>query len=443
MQQAMEQEGKTILQHLQEQGYEAYFVGGCVRDKVLGRSIKDFDIATSALPEQVMASFPRIVPTGLQHGTVTVIMKHGAYEVTTFRAESQYEDHRRPQEVTYISSLTQDLRRRDFTINAMAMNQDGEIFDPFGGREDLAAGLLRCVGEAEERFGEDALRMLRCLRFASVYGLEVESQTWQALLRQAPLLRHVAMERVRSELQSMLAGPAPAQALRLLLASRLWQHFKRQLSLPFEMWLAQPAALDAVGALEEHRTRWALLLLLLEMPTDVVRSALQELTFSRADTDAVAGVLALYEQLARQLLPDAAAAPADLEPRQLSRLWKVAAVAHGLQPARDLLQVLRVLLPSYDAAQAASDSVLARFMHDAASLLAEHGSTWLEEMPCSTLKELAVNGSDLVQALDRPAGPWIGQMLYWLLEQVALGELLNDRTSLLLAIAEADPKLYS
>ncbi|MEC0269793.1 CCA tRNA nucleotidyltransferase, partial [Paenibacillus anseongense] len=319
-----------VLAKLTEAGYEAYLVGGCVRDAVLDRPIKDIDIATSALPEQVIACFPRTAPTGLQHGTVTVILQQGTYEVTTFRQEAEYEGFRRPTSVEYISDLTEDLKRRDFTMNAMAMDRGGEVIDPFAGQKDLALGVLRCVGKAEERFGEDALRMLRCIRFASTYDLQVEESTWQALLAQAPLLRHIAMERVRSELQRMIDGPAPARAVRLLLASRLTAHLKKQLPLPFERWLAWDDALDAVSALEEQHDRWSMLLMLLEVPADVVRTALQELTFSRADGDAVEAVLALREAVAAS-----AADPAPLE-----RVWKLGAVRSGIAAARALLRLL-------------------------------------------------------------------------------------------------------
>jgi tRNA nucleotidyltransferase (CCA-adding enzyme) len=454
MQEAMEQEARSILTKLQEQGHEAYFVGGCVRDAVLGRKVKDIDIATSALPEQVMACFPRTAPTGLQHGTVMVLLEQGTYEVTTFRTESQYESYRRPKEVAFITSLTEDLRRRDFTMNAMAMDHDLQIIDPFGGQKDLKAGILRCVGKAEERFGEDALRMLRCVRFASTYGLEVEAKTWQALLRQAPLLRHIAMERVRSELQRMIEGPAPARAVRLLLASRLWRHFKKQLKLPFEMWLTQPLALEAVSALPEQHTRWAMLLLLLQAPTDEVRTALQELTFSRADTDAVVGVLALHERLAGQLLsPAAAEAGRLLDLAQLERVWKLAALKHGREPAKAALRVWQALLLAQARAEAGGEDLarsagwslptpssassapqpLVEFLQTLAPLLVQYGNGWLEEIPCMQLKELAITGSQLVERANKPAGPWIGEKLTKLLEEVALGQLPNEREALLKA----------
>ncbi|WP_310193676.1 CCA tRNA nucleotidyltransferase [Bacillus sp. 3255] len=411
-----------MLAKLTEAGYEAYLVGGCVRDAVLGRSIKDIDIATSARPEQVIACFPRTAPTGLQHGTVTVILPQGTYEVTTFRMEAEYEGFRRPASVAYISDLTEDLKRRDFTMNAMAMDAEGRVIDPFAGQEDLAAGVLRCVGKAEERFGEDALRMLRCVRFASAYELEVEASTWQALLAQAPLLRHIAMERVRSELQRMVDGPAPARAVRLLLASRLAAHFKKQLPLPFERWLAWDDALDGVSALENQHDRWAMLLMLLEVPADIVRSALQELTFSRADSDAVWAVLAMREALAG----------AAADPAQLERVWKLGAVQRGEAAARALLRLLRVL-PQEDGRR----GELALFLQQAAPELLRRGDAWLSEIACFSLKELAISGKDLASELGLQPGPWMGVLLQQLLERTALGEIPNERAMLLLAARAA------
>ncbi|MEW9698955.1 CCA tRNA nucleotidyltransferase [Paenibacillus sp. SI8] len=424
-----------VLAKLIAAGYEAYLVGGCVRDAVLGKPIKDIDIATSARPEQVIACFPRTAPTGLQHGTVTVILEQGTYEVTTFRKEAQYEGFRRPASVEYISDLTEDLRRRDFTMNAMAMDMAGQVLDPFDGQKDLASGILRCVGAASERFGEDALRMLRCIRFASTYKLEVEEKTWQALLAQAPLLRHIAMERVRSELQRMVEGPAPARAVRLLLASGLTGHLKKQLPLPFEHWLAHDDALDAVSALPDQHARWAMLVMLLEAPADTVRMALQELTFSRADSAAVVAVLALRETLAAQLLggaPQDAAVQVQADPAPLERVWKLEAVRRGRSAALTLLQVLRAL------PQPRSGSgELARFVKEIVPELLRHAPKWLSEVPCYSLKELAITGTDLAESLGKKPGPWMGPLLQQLLEQTALGDQPNERESLLQAAFDA------
>lgn len=424
----------VVLARLTEAGYEAYLVGGCVRDAVLARPIKDVDIATSALPEQVMQVFERTVPTGLQHGTVTVLIAQGTYEVTTFRKEAAYEGFRRPSSVEYISDLNEDLKRRDFTMNAMAMDGAGGLLDPFGGQDDLAAGVLRCVGVAEERFGEDALRMLRCIRFASTYGLTIEESTLQALLAKAPLLRHIAMERVRSELQRMVEGPAPARAVRLLLASGLLAHLKKQLPLPFEAWLAWDDALDAVSALDEQHDRWAMLLMLLEVPADTVRAALQELTFSRADGAAVAGVLALREEVAAQASgggPEGAAGVI-LDPTPLERVWKLGAVRRGEAAARALLRLLREL-PQVDGKR----GELARFLVTSAPELLRCGEAWLKEVPCFSLKELALSGQDVAAALDQQPGPWMGQLLQELLERAALGEIPNEREALIHAAQAA------
>lgn len=204
-----------ILWTLERGGYAAWCVGGCVRDRFLGREPQDWDVTTSARPEQTMALFgARALPTGLRHGTVTVCCGAERVEVTTFRRDGAYRDHRRPETVTFTDSLTEDLRRRDFTVNAMAMDRQGAVRDPFGGREDLANGVLRCVGAAEERLREDALRILRGLRFSACLGLVPEAETAAAMHRCAPLLRDIAPERIWEELRRLLCGAWAAEALR-------------------------------------------------------------------------------------------------------------------------------------------------------------------------------------------------------------------------------------
>ncbi|WP_128083557.1 CCA tRNA nucleotidyltransferase, partial [Paenibacillus sp. DMB5] len=212
---------RKVITGLLESGREAYFVGGCIRDELLGRPVHDIDLTTSALPEEVMAVFPRCVPTGLAHGTVTVLQDGFSFEVTTYRTESGYADHRRPEHVSFVSDVKEDLRRRDFTINAICCGLDGELVDPFLGAQDLSARLIRCVGSAEERFDEDALRMLRCVRFASVLDFAVAKNTWRGLLRQRDKLAHIAVERVRAETERIVEGPHPVRGLGLLARSGL------------------------------------------------------------------------------------------------------------------------------------------------------------------------------------------------------------------------------
>ena len=201
------QEVKQVLHTLNGAGYEAFVVGGCVRDILRGVMPHDWDITTSALPEETMALFPHFaIPTGLKHGTVTVLSGSYPCEVTTYRADGEYTDHRRPDGVTFTRSLREDLARRDFTVNAMAMDETGEVVDPFGGREDLRAHILRCVGEPAKRFSEDALRILRALRFAATLGFSIEYETKEAIFSLKDDLHYVAAERVREEITKLLLG---------------------------------------------------------------------------------------------------------------------------------------------------------------------------------------------------------------------------------------------
>ena len=180
---------KAILHTLQEAGYEAYAVGGCIRDSLLGRRPDDWDITTSAKPQETKALFGKTIDTGIQHGTVTV-MRHGrGYEVTTYRVDGEYEDGRHPKEVTFTASLKEDLKRRDFTVNAMAYNEKDGLVDLFGGRQDLEQKIIRCVGEANERFEEDALRIMRAVRFSAQLGFSIEERTKEAIRGHAGRLR--------------------------------------------------------------------------------------------------------------------------------------------------------------------------------------------------------------------------------------------------------------
>lgn len=206
----------NILCALYSAGHRAVLAGGCVRDSLLGRRPSDWDIASSASPEEVLALFPRCVPTGIKHGTVTVLSGGGSVEVTAFRAEGGYSDHRRPDSVSFGCPLEADLARRDLTVNAMAMDAAGEITDPFGGRDDLRRRLLRCVGEPERRFDEDALRMLRTVRFSAQLGFEIEPRTLEAIRALAHLASGLSAERVRDELLKTLRSPAPGLVWQLV-----------------------------------------------------------------------------------------------------------------------------------------------------------------------------------------------------------------------------------
>lgn len=198
-----------ILKTLKEAGFEAYVVGGCVRDSLLGKEPSDWDITTSAAPEQVKALFPRTVDTGIKHGTVTVLAGGEGFEVTTYRIDGKYEDGRHPSKVTFTPNLEEDLLRRDFTINAMAYNDETGLVDYFGGREDMRIGVIRCVGRPEDRLQEDALRILRAIRFAAQLGYHVDAYTVTAIRRLAPNLKNISVERIQAELVKIMLSPHP------------------------------------------------------------------------------------------------------------------------------------------------------------------------------------------------------------------------------------------
>lgn len=198
-----------IIEELNRAGYEAYAVGGCIRDTLLNRTPEDWDITTSASPWEVKRLFRKTVDTGLQHGTVTVMLHHIGYEVTTYRIDGEYEDGRHPKKVVFTKSLVEDLKRRDFTINAMAYNEKNGIIDKFGGMTDLEKKIIRCVGNAEERFREDALRMLRAIRFAAQLGFTIEEKTEEAMKKLAGTLEKVSRERIQVELNKLLLSAYP------------------------------------------------------------------------------------------------------------------------------------------------------------------------------------------------------------------------------------------
>ncbi len=238
---------EKIVRGLCAAGFPAYYVGGCVRDRLLGRPVHDWDVTTAALPEEVMALFEHCVPTGIRHGTVTVFLDGAQAEVTTFRTEGVYLDGRHPSEVRFVRTLAEDLSRRDFTINAMAMDADGNVTDLFGGRDDLARRCIRCVGDPEKRFREDALRMLRAYRFSAQLGFALDAATAGAVERCAPLAAALSMERIRDEMEKTLLSPRPP-VLRMMAEAGLLKAAGID-ALPELDWLAELPA--------EPPVRWA------------------------------------------------------------------------------------------------------------------------------------------------------------------------------------------
>ncbi|MEK3721816.1 CCA tRNA nucleotidyltransferase [Paenibacillus sp. FSL H8-0034] len=431
MKEMMEQGAYSVLTKLQEQGYEAYLVGGCVRDKQLLRPVKDYDIATSAKPEQVLELFERTIPTGLQHGTVTVVLGAHHYEVTTFRKEAAYEQFRRPAEVQFIDSLHEDLQRRDFTMNAMALDQHGNLIDPFGGLADMEHGLLRCVGNASERFTEDALRMLRCIRFSAEYGLEVEAATWKALCEHSLLLKHIAMERVRMELERMIAGADPLKALRLLVSSGILRETKQALKLAQLDPVHMPAA---IHLLLESDARWTYLFLSIGLNAAEIEADMRVLTFSVDQIKRVYKAAAAFYMLRDGLLlnqPEYVQEPT-LEKR-LEHLWKLGALTYGKAAWLTLYDILAV-----EPRWMVSHGITV----EAGSIVLSRGKEWLDALIVDSLKQLQVGGKELLAHMNKPPGPWVTEVLNHLLQETALGRSPNE-TGLLIAEAEQFVKYHN
>lgn len=405
-----------IVKRLRDHHFEAFFVGGAVRDTVLGLPIKDVDIATSARPEQVLELFEHCIPTGLQHGTITVINEDIGYEVTTFRLESAYEDHRKPESVLYITDLEGDLLRRDFTMNAMALAADGELLDPYGGMEDLRSNSLRSVGDPNARFQEDALRMLRAVRFIGVYQLNPAFRTWRALKQHRALLKFIAMERVQAELDKMLTGGSPQRALHFLVASDLLLHLKEPFAKETETALKQAEQSNTTKALfaRLHELmavdlRWSALAIGLQLSYDAAQQALQVLRLSNARTKSILSMVEIHREMINSGY--------EANEHRLRIKWLSLAIRFGKQAMVDWLSIMHVLpesTPSF------SDSLLRQL------------NEWLEQMFISKLKELSVSGKDLTSHMQKQAGPWVSEYLNKLLLLVAAGELENDKNALLL-----------
>ncbi|MCP8968778.1 CCA tRNA nucleotidyltransferase [Ectobacillus ponti] len=372
-----------ILRTLRENGFEAYFVGGSVRDYLLQRPIGDIDIATAALPEEVMRLFPKHVPVGLQHGTVVVLQEGIPYEVTTFRTEAGYEDFRRPSEVVFVRSLTEDLKRRDFTMNAIAMREDGTIVDPFCGRQALERRLIETVGQADERFQEDALRMMRGIRFVSTLDFTLCPRTETAIRTHRHLLQHIAVERMAVEFTKLLLGPAVSQALQLLVQTKLHEH------LPL---------LEQKGEelLEAAGHNWAGI---------------------QTETEAWALIIWM--------------AKADAE--DVCRQWKL-----PNRRLKEILEVLRVLqqrlnqpLSAYLLYQAGEETAMM-----AERLLAAVKGTapdaesirrLYKQLPMHSRQDMQVTGRDILSWSDKPAGPWVADCLAAAEREIVSGSLVNEK----------------
>lgn len=414
---------QKVLERLWKSGFEAYPVGGCVRDRLRGREPADWDLCTNALPEQTLQVFAswKTLTVGIKHGTVTVLTEGGPVEITTFRAEGAYTDGRHPDTVTFLSGLREDLARRDFTVNAMALARDGSVVDFFGGREDLASGVLRCVGEPDRRFREDGLRVLRALRFASQLDFAIEPATAQALYTCRNLLDRLAPERVFSELKGLLLGPGAGRILREY-APVLFQVLPElgELAGDHDLWNHTAGTVDAVPkeqilrltmlfhdagrteTLSEDSRGWG------ERGARKAEKILIRLHSDKKTRQAVSELIRWLEgeppqteKALRQLLSQIG--PARLE--QLYACWRAEQV-DGVEPLRE---------ENRDKIHR-SEQLFARVLEDKDS--------------CFSRRALSVHGEDIV-SLGVKEGPAVGKILKKLLDLVCNGEMPNQREVLL------------
>ena len=427
-----------ILERLGSRGHAAYVVGGCVRDALMGLEPKDFDICTDALPEQMQAIFSdcRVVETGLKHGTLTVLHHHIPYEVTTFRVDGAYSDHRHPDGVTFVSDVTADLARRDFTVNAMAWNPQTGLVDAFGGQEDIKRKLIRCVGDPETRFGEDALRILRALRFASVYGFAIEERTAAAIHALRDTLHDVAAERIRIELAKLLCGQAAETILReycdviYTLMPELEKMHNFDQRTPYHRWDVWEHTIRALSAAPASEVLRLTMLLHDSGKPDAF-------TLDQNGVGHAHGHPKRSQEIARDILTRLRVDNATLD----RVLLLVANHDYPLTPDRRILlrrlnkfgeEVLRQLIEVHRADGLGKGTVSPEIIEDWTRTMLRSLDAVLAENPCFSLKDLAVNGSDLI-AIGIPKGRAVGQCLQTLLEHVIDGKLPNDRNALLTA----------
>ena len=419
----------VLLDALHAAGYAAYAVGGCVRDGLLGLCPHDWDLCTSALPQQVMNLFgeERCIPTGLQHGTVTVKQGGGLYEITTFRTEGTYSDGRHPDEVHFVPDVREDLARRDFTINAMAYNEKEGLIDPFGGQNDLQQGIVRAVGVPHQRFTEDALRILRLYRFAARYGFAIDPATGQAAEALCTHLDCVSAERIEEELSKLLAAPAPAAYL----DEKILKVIIPELSAP-ALQAAKPVVDACPAGSENLPVRLAALLL--SLGEDGTRKVLRRLRCSNA----------LIEETAVLVRESGGSSGSFLLGHESGHsIARPTACGGRVPPQRTVLgetsaapdtAAIRKLLGRYGLTTVQRLAALGTALHPerAADFAAQARSAEQMEADgvCCRISQLAVNGRDLMAA-GIPAGPGLRRVLEALLDGVIRGEYPNEKQALL------------
>lgn len=424
-----------ILDTLHSAGFEGYAVGGCIRDSLLGKEPKDWDITTSATPKEVKSLFPHTIDTGISHGTVTVLLEREGFEVTTYRIDGKYEDSRHPKEVTFTPNLLEDLKRRDFTINAMAYNQKDGLVDAFDGVGDLRRGLIRCVGDAKQRFKEDALRLMRAVRFAAQLGFSIERETYAAICEMAGDLRRISVERIAAELVGLLVSDYPEKIRALYesgITSVILPEFDAMMQTeqknPHHLYTVGEHTIAALSFVEKDKIlRLAVLL------HDVAKPLCE--TVDEEGVSHFHGHPELGGEMAKRILRRLKFDNCSIQ--SICRLVS----AHDDNPPLTERSVRRVIM------RIGTDAFPALFALKRADILAQSNYQRQEKLEyldgfqmyyrkiieakdCLTLKELAVSGSDLIQA-GMAEGPALGETLKELLELVIDDPKKNTKEYLL------------
>ena len=362
----------NILEKFNEAGYEAYFVGGCVRDYLLNDDFSDIDITTNALPDEVKKIFRKSIDTGIQHGTVTILINGDSFEVTTFRTEDDYIDHRTPEKVEFVSDLKEDLDRRDFTINAMALDSKGELYDYHCGEKDLRNKIIKTVNNPNERFFEDALRMLRAFRFSSKLGFEIEENTLKAIKNNAELIKFVSIERIVNEFRKLLTGKGNKRSLELLLDSKLNNY------IPF---------LDEISKIIDFSNyTFCQSLYILSKINDISFEKLKELKLSNKEIKQVK----IYEKINKDFISNIP---------------------------------LEIILYNYDIKDVSFIASYSKYydMEDIEKI----------KLPIESFNDIAITSMEIISIIDKPAGPWIKEIIKKLEEDILLSKIDNRRKDIL------------
>lgn len=435
-----------IIERLEQAGHEAWIVGGCVRDALLGIQPHDWDLCTSALPQETAACFPDdpIFRMGEKHGTITVRIQHENYEITTYRTEKNYMDHRRPEQVKFVSNIREDLIRRDFTVNAMAYHPQRGLCDLFGGQADLQAGIIRCVGNANQRFTEDALRILRGLRFAATYQFRIDAETVQGMKQQAYLLEQISRERIFVELQKLLSAKVPSDYFRGF--ESVWNVIFPEFAPmqdcmqnhPFHdktVWEHSLAVLDAVPNVLELR--------LAALFHDMGKPSCK--TTDEKGTDHFYGHPAVSETMARSILNRLRTS------KQIREDVCFFVKYHDVNLPEDQKQMRHflskygkesglMLLQLHQADNKGQSAYAQEQLREKIKTAFSLYETCVAESDCFSRKDLAVTGKDLLQ-IGIPADQRLGRVIDHILEEVLSGKLQNKKSCILQYVNASYPEI--